>query len=154
MIHIKNSQRKITIEIDLLKKDLETILSALNYADFDISVLITTNKTIRTYNRDYRNKDKATDILSFPYHPELITGKRIKVREEEDKNLGDLIISAEYVVKDAEELKVPFPQRMKRLLVHGVCHLLNYDHIEDADWRRMRAKEAFLLKKIGYTYPL
>ncbi len=148
MIHIKNSQRKIAISADQLKTDLQIILNALNYADFDISVLITTNKTIREYNRDYRHKDKATDILSFPYHPELKAGKRIKVKEEEDKNLGDLIISAEYVTKDAKELNVTFETRIKKLLVHGVCHLLGYDHIIDADWRRMRAKEGFLLKKI------
>jgi len=148
MIHIKNSQRKIAINADQLKTDLQIILDALNYSDFDISVLITTNKTIREYNRDYRQKDKATDILSFPYHPELLAGKRIKVKHEEDKNLGDLIISAEYVTKDAKELNVTFEARMKKLLVHGVCHLLGYDHIIDADWRRMRAKEGFLLKKI------
>lgn len=148
MIHIKNSQRKIHIDADQIEKDLHTILEALNYKDFDISVLVTTNKTIRAYNRDFRHKDKATDILSFPYHPELLAGKRIKVKEEEDKNLGDLIISAEYVIKDAAELKVTFEARMKKLLVHGVCHLLGYDHIIDADWRRMRAKEGFLLAKL------
>jgi rRNA maturation RNase YbeY len=154
MIHIKNSQRKIAINIPEMTADLQSLLNALKYPDFDISVLITTNTTIRAYNRDYRDKDKATDILSFPYHPELIAGKRIKVKEPEDKNLGDLIISAEYVTKDAQELKVTFEQRMKRLLVHGVCHLLNYDHIDDADWRRMRAKEGFLLKKINYQSKL
>ncbi len=148
MIHIKNSQRKIAINADQLTADLQIILDALNYSDFDISVLITTNKTIREYNRDYRKKDKATDILSFPYHPALVAGKRIKVKHEEDKNLGDLIISAEYVTKAAQELNVTFEARMKTLLVHGVCHLLGYDHIIDSDWRSMRAKEAFLLKKI------
>ena len=146
MIHIKNNQRKITIDLNQMQNDLRIILKALKYADFDISVLITTNRTIRRYNSDFRHKDKATDILSFPYHPELSAGKRIKVREPEDKNLGDLIISAEYVLKDAAQLKVTFEKRIKRLLVHGVCHLLGYDHIIDADWRRMRAKEGFLLK--------
>lgn len=148
MIHIKNSQRKIAINADQVKTDLQIILNALNYSDFDISVLITTNKTIRAYNRDYRQKDKPTDILSFAYHAELQAGKRIQVMHEEDKNLGDLIISAEYVAKDAKDLNVTFEARMKKLLVHGVCHLLGYDHIVDADWRRMRAKEGFLLKKI------
>ncbi len=148
MIYIKNSQRKIKINADQLKTDLQIILDALKYSDFDISVLITTNKTIRAYNRDYRQKDTPTDILSFPYHPKLQAGKRIKVTEIEDKNLGDLIISAEYVSKDAEKLNVTFEARMKKLLVHGVCHLLGYDHIIDADWRRMRAKEGFLVKKL------
>ena len=71
MIHIKNNQRKITIDLNQMQNDLRIILKALKYADFDISVLITTNRTIRRYNSDFRHKDKATDILSFPYHPEL-----------------------------------------------------------------------------------
>ncbi|MBY0110220.1 MAG: rRNA maturation RNase YbeY [Candidatus Babeliaceae bacterium] len=148
MIYIKNSQRAIKINANQLKTDLQIILDALKYSNFDISVLITTNKTIRAYNRDYRQKDTPTDILSFPYHPELQAGKRIRVKEIEDRNLGDLVISAEYVSKEARELKVTFEARMKKLLVHGVCHLLGYDHIIDADWRRMRAKEGFLLKKL------
>lgn len=148
MIHIKNSQRKITINTAALEHDLKILLKVLKYPDFDISVLITTNKTIQKYNRDYRHKDKPTDILSFPYHPGLQPGKRIRVKREDDKNLGDLIISAEYVAHQAQEDNVPLPQRMKKLLVHGVCHLLGYDHEIDADWRRMRAKEGFLLKKL------
>lgn len=148
MISIKNRQRKIPINSDQLHKQVQLLLDALHYADFDIGILITTNKTIHTYNRVYRHKDKPTDILSFPYHPELLAGKRIRVRTFEDKNLGDLIISAEYVVKESEKYRVTFEERMRILLVHGICHLLGYDHIEDADYRRMRAKEAWLLKKL------
>ena len=148
MIHIKNNQRTIAITVGHLKADLQILLHALKYDDFDVSVLITTNTTIKKYNNDYRGQNKPTDILSFPYHPELQAGKRIKVHDSEDKNLGDLIISAEYVAKDCKELNVTFETRMKKLLVHGICHLLGYDHIIDADWRRMRAKEAWLLKKI------
>ncbi len=148
MISFKNTQRKIKINKNLLVQEAQEILDILNYPDFDLGIWITTNKTIREYNREYRHKDKPTDILSFPYHPTLEAGKRIKVSEEEDKNLGDLIISAEYVVEEAKKYNVTFEQRMRILLVHGVCHLLGYDHIIDADYRRMRAKEAFILKKL------
>lgn len=148
MILIKNQQRKIAIDLKKLKTDAQQILAALKYADFDLGILVTTNATIRKYNRDFRHKDKPTDILSFPAHPALQAGKRIKVRSDDDKNLGDLIISAEYVVKDADKLNVTLAERLEVLLVHGICHLLGYDHIEDADWRRMRAKEAILLKKL------
>jgi probable rRNA maturation factor len=148
MILIKNQQRKIAIDLKKLETDAQQILVALKYLDFDLGILITTNATIQKYNRDYRHKDKPTDILSFPAHPDLQAGKRIKVHSDDDKNLGDLIISAQYVVKAAHELQVPFEERLEVLLVHGICHLLGYDHITDADWRRMRAKEAFLLKKL------
>lgn len=146
MINLKNSQRKITIDTAWVTEQAQQILELVGYPDFDLGIWITNNKTIRHYNKEYRHKDKATDILSFPYHPELQAGKRIRVRSEEDKNLGDLIISAEYVVQEALKYQVTFNQRMRILLVHGVCHLLGYDHIIDADYRRMRAKEAYILK--------
>lgn len=148
MITIKNSQRKIKIDVKQFESDAATILDALGYPDFDLGILLTTNKTIHRYNKEYRHIDKPTDILSFPYHPELMAGQKIKVHSEDDKNLGDLIISLEYVVKAAQELGTTFEKRMQVLLVHGICHLLGYDHIQDEDYEVMRKKEAFLLRKI------
>ena len=148
MISITNRQKKIALDLQALQHDAQRILALLKYPDFDLGILITTNATIRNYNRDYRHKDKPTDILSFPAHPTLVAGKRIRVRTGEPRDVGDLIISAEYVVRAAEKLEVPFAAHMQALLVHGICHLLGYDHIEDHDWRRMRAKEAYLLKKL------
>lgn len=149
MILIKNSQRSITIDTAHLKKDAQIVLDALKYGDFDLGIWLTTNRTIHRYNRDYRHKNKPTDILSFPFYPELKAGERIVAASDEEKNLGDLIISLEYVQADAKKLGVTFEQRMKRLLVHGICHLLGYDHIEDADYKVMYKKEMALLKKLG-----
>lgn len=148
MITIINRQRKYSIDVQQMEHTVEKILKLLDYERFDIGILLTNNKTIRTYNRDYRKKDKPTDILSFSYHQYLTPGKRIKVKEEEDKNLGDLILSIEYIDKAARELNVSLEERLKVLLVHGICHLLGYDHETDADWRSMRAKEAFILKRL------
>jgi probable rRNA maturation factor len=149
MITIKNAQRKFEINIKKIEQDITKILNFLNYKDFDIGILLTNNKNIQKVNKKYRNKNKPTDILSFPYHTDLQAGKRIKVREEEDKNLGDLILSLEHIEKEAEKLKIPVEQHIQRLLVHGICHLLGYDHIKDKDWRKMRAKEGWLLKKLA-----
>lgn len=149
MININNRQRKIPVNIVKFKKDTENILRFLRYPDFSIGILFTTNKTIQFYNNTYRKIDKPTDILSFPYHPELKAGERIKIYHEEDKNLGDIIISPEYVEKAAQKLGRSFEKQLQILLVHGICHLLGYDHIEDHDYRRMRAKEAWLLKKLN-----
>ncbi len=146
MIQIKNTQRSIKIDAAQLKKDAQKFLTALDYEDFDLGIWITTNTTIQKYNRDYRHKDKPTDILSFPYHDTLKAGKRIKVKEPEDENLGDLIISAAYVKKDAERLGITFERRMRRLLVHGICHLLGYDHMKDSEYKVMLAKERELLE--------
>jgi len=149
MILIKNQQRKIKIDLDGLKKDTQVILDALGYSDYDISILLTTNKTIHHYNKTYRNKDKPTDILSFAYHTDLKAGQKIKPKSEEDKNLGDIIISPLYVLEDLERWNKTFEERMKILLVHGICHLLGYDHIEDKDYKVMHKKEIELLKLIN-----
>jgi len=148
MITIKNSQRKIKVDTKQLKTDAQTILDALDYYDYDLGIWLTTNNTIHEYNREYRHKDKPTDILSFPYHIELQAGKRITPECDEDKNIGDLIISPEYVLGDLERWEQTFEHRMKVLLVHGICHLLGYDHEIDADYTIMHKKETALLKKI------
>lgn len=148
MILIKNRQRKIICDEKKLKVDVQKILDTLNYSNFDLGIWLTTNKTIQKYNKKYRKKDKPTDILSFPYHPTAKVGEHIKVKTEDDKNLGDLIISLEYVKKDAQQLGTTFEKRMQRLLVHGICHLLGYDHIKDEDYKVMYKKELFLLKKL------
>ena len=146
MITIKNSQRTIKINISQLKADAQKILRALDYADFDLGIWITTNKTIRHYNKTYRKKDKATDILSFSYHSDIKPGQRIVAQTEEDKNLGDLIISAEYVVHHLKDSDVTLDERMRVLLVHGICHLLGYEHATDAQYEQMHKLETKLLK--------
>lgn len=148
MILIQNRQRKVAIDVPLLKRDVAYMLAALKYPDFDVNIIITTNVTIQKYNRMYRHKDKPTNVLSFPYHADLRPGQRIKVRTDDDKNLGDIIISAAYVAKEAVQENIAFHDRLRVLVVHSMCHLLGYDHIVDADWRRMRTKEAYLLKKL------
>lgn len=155
MIYLKITQRKVPIDRAALTKDLEKILQLIDYPDFAVGVWITNNATIREYNREYRKKDKATDILSFPAYPDLKAGERIVVDccDEDScgdgKELGDLMLSAEYIVEAAQELGVSFEERLRVLLVHGICHLLGYDHIEDADYKKMHQKETAILKKLA-----
>ena len=149
MIIIKNTQRTMTFNTTQFKKNAQHILRVLGYGNFDLSIWLTTNTTIRKYNKQYRNKDKATDILSFPYHNTLKAGDTIVAGTKDDKNMGDIIISLEYVQKDAPRWGHSFAQRMDVLLVHGICHLLGYNHIQDADYVLMKAKEKVLLKEIG-----
>lgn len=148
MITLKITQKKIPLNRAAILHDLQEILKILKYEQYDLGVWFTNDATIRTYNRDYRHKDKATDVLSFPFHPELKAGERITLTTPDDANLGDLIISAEYVARDAQKLGVPFEEHLRLIVVHGICHLLGYDHIIDADFRRMRAKEVMILKKL------
>ncbi len=149
MILIKNRQKKIPIDIDDLKTVTQKMLDSLGYHDFDIGILLTRNTTIREYNRTYRNKNEPTDILSFPYHPELKPGEKITVINPEDKNLGDIIISVEYARKKAAFWKQTFEEHLHALIAHGIAHLLNYDHQTDAEFEKMQAIEKQLLKSIS-----
>lgn len=151
MITIRNTQRTLKISSPQLRKTAQRMLKALGYADFDLGIWLTTNKTIRHYNKAFRHKDKPTDILSFPYHEHIKPGEKIRVLNPEDKNLGDLIISLEYVQKDAAvRWERFFDDHMTVLLAHGIAHLLNYDHINDDDFAVMQKVERKLLKAVGF----
>lgn len=148
MITIKNKTRKIPLDQKWLENQAKQVLDILGYSDFDLGILLTTNATIRTFNKQYRGKDIPTDILSFAFHPGLKAGKRIKIRSNDEKNLGDLIISLEYIYKDPKKMGFTFTRRMQILLVHGICHLLGYDHEKDEDYRVMQAQERDILKQL------
>ncbi|MGZ6250576.1 MAG: rRNA maturation RNase YbeY [Candidatus Chromulinivorax sp.] len=148
MITIQTKLKKINFDIQTYQKHAQQALDALGYADFDLGIMLTTNATIKKYNAQYRGKDKATDVLSFPYH-HIPAGTKIKAKTEEDKNLGDMIISLEYVQSAAKKLNTTFEKRMNRMLVHSICHLLGYDHIQDEDFKKMIRKEKELAQKIN-----
>jgi len=149
MINIKNNYLKIPINAEAFKKDAHRIINLLDYSDFDLGILLTDNKTIQRFNREYRDKDEPTDILSFPYHPKLKVGERINAQSREDKNLGDLIISLEYVKNDAAKEQKSINEHLRKLLCHGICHLLGYDHDTDETHKVMQEKECWLLEHCG-----
>lgn len=151
MIIVKNRQRTFPINTAKLEKIIKVMITELGYPDFDVYVLLTTDATIRKYNRDFRNKDKPTDILSFPFHPEHKPGSKLKVQDDEEKNLGDIIISMAYVARKAPEWDRSVDDHLVVLLAHGLAHLLNYDHISDEDYKVMQRVENKLLKKIVLT---
>lgn len=145
MITIINKQRKIPINKTAIETIAQEIISFLGYADFDLGILFVNNATMRTYNNEFRSKDKVTDILSFPFYPDLKAGERIHTENDEEKNLGDLIIAPEYVTHDAKQYEQTLDERMHVLLVHGICHLLGHDHITDADYEIMHKQEERIL---------
>lgn len=136
MIYIKNTQRGVLVNIEQLRADVECLLQYLGFADYDLSVWVTTDQTIRRFNKQFRNKDTATDILSFG---------GLAFVDQDDPNLGDLVISAPFVVRMLPELGCSFDARMRVLLVHGITHLLGYDHETEEEWREMQQKEKELL---------
>lgn len=152
MITLRNTQHSISVDKTSLVRTAQAMLKSLGYGDFDMGIWLTTNTTIRRYNATYRSKDKATDILSFPYHESLKPGQKIVVKDPEDKNIGDIIISLEYVRKDApKRWNRYFDDHMTVLLAHGIAHLLNYDHETDEEFATMQKVEKKLLKAVNFT---
>ena len=142
MIYLKNSQRSVPVNTDALQRDAERLLSYLKLSAYDLSIWITTDQTIRRFNKQFRGKDKATDILSFG-------GLEYANSDElfdDGLSLGDLIIAASFVARMLPELDCTLDERMRVLLVHGVVHLLGYDHETDAEWADMQLKEQELLR--------
>ena len=119
--------------------------------DVEISVLLVDNETIRTLNRDYRDKDAATDVLSFPMEEELpdeIAPQIIGGPTE--RMLGDLVISVERAVEQAAEYGHAVERELAFLTVHGLLHLLGYDHEQGpAAEAEMQAEEKRILSILG-----
>ncbi len=125
-----------------------------------VSIRLCDDDAIHEINREYREVDRATDVLSFPtvnYPAGLTAGQADKyLRRELDDELnacmlGDLILSVPHVLAQAEEYGHSPERECAYLLVHGLCHLMGYDHIEEDDKRRMRSMEEKILTAIGQT---
>lgn len=149
MINIQNQQNDLKIDQAKLHADTTKILAALNYADFDLTILLVSEPVMQKFNRDYRKKDQPTDILSFPFYPLLKAGERILPQNEDDQNLGDLILCPLYILKDLPRWEKSFEERLQILLIHGICHLLGYDHVLDEDYAIMKKQEDWLITKIN-----
>ncbi len=152
MITIKNKQRRYPTDSARLHKVVKKLLAAVDYPDFDIGILFVSQKAMRMYNNEYRSKDRATDVLSFPFYPHLKPRLRIKAQTADEKNLGDIIICPEYVWhqladscdwddKSDKEKRALLNERIIVLVIHGLCHLLGYEHETAAQYKSMRQKE-------------
>ena len=148
--------------LSLPLKTKETVQSVLRRTadllelgpDVEISVLLVDNETIRTLNRDYRDKDAATDVLSFPMEEELPdeTAPQI-IGGPTERMLGDLVISVERAVEQAAEYGHAVERELAFLTVHGLLHLLGYDHVEPDDGDLMEATEVAILARLGLSDP-
>ena len=115
-----------------------------------VAIRLCGDEEIHQINREYRGVDRATDVLSFPTvnYPEGVTAGQVDklLRREWDDELdavmlGDLIISVPHVIAQAKEYGHSVEREAAYLTVHGLCHLMGYDHMEDEEKRRMRAME-------------
>lgn len=125
-----------------------------------VTVCLCDDDTIAEINRQYRNIDRSTDVLSFPsvnYPAGKTAGdSETLLKQEYDDQydaafLGDLFISVPHLIAQAREYGHTVKREAVYLLVHGICHLMGYDHIEDSDKERMRAMEEKILSAASVT---
>ena len=114
----------------------------------EVSITFTDNKHIHEINREYRKVDRPTDVISFALNegdePLIEGGAPINV-------LGDIIISVEKAVEQAKDYGHSVEREVAFLTVHGMLHLLGYDHMEEEDRKEMRQEEDFVMEKLGIS---
>ncbi len=117
--------------------------------DFEISLVYTNDENIRKINKEYRNIDSATDVLSFPQFEFEEAGKLEIADGEKTVLLGDIVISTMHAVNQAAEYGHSAEREIGYLACHSILHLLGYDHITDEDKKIMRTTEEKIMERIG-----
>lgn len=154
-LHLKDARWKSALR-PYCKSVRETLAAALEDTPFakvaapwQVAVVLADDAFIKTLNHDYRSKDKATNVLSFPAG-EGTAAARNRAHEHE---LGDIILAFETITREANEQQKPFRHHARHLLVHGLLHLLGHDHMDEKEAAKMEALEVKILKKQGIANP-
>ena len=127
--------RTEVIDIEELKSFLIEVLEEEG-CELDVNCIFTTDIALQKLNKDFRNIDKTTDVLSFPW-------------EDDEELLGEIYVSIPQVLRQAPDFAATPKQEIQRVCLHGALHLLGYDHIEENDRKVMEPKEeSYLQRKI------
>ncbi len=141
--------------INLIKKVISRCFKEekLDGLNIYISITLTTKEQIKKLNKQYRNIDKETDVLSFPMFEKNEIDKIIKDRQKQPilEVLGDIVISTQQVSEQAIEYGHSFERELSYMIVHGFYHLMGYDHIKEDDKNVMRPKEEKILQELKIT---
>lgn len=145
------------LEEELLLSFVNRCLELINPSfELLLTITVTDNEAIKSVNREQRNIDKPTDVLSFPMlfykEPEVLENPLSQWDYDPETNkvvLGDILISHEKVREQAEEYGHTFQKELCYLTLHGILHLFGYDHMEEEDKKVMRQKEKDILAKIA-----
>ena len=105
-----------------------------------LTLVLSNNRGIKKLNKNFRNKNKSTDILSFPF------SKNIKLNKE--TYLGDIIISYNFMDKPKSQKLKNFKDKVIKTFIHGFLHLLSFDHIKNRDYKKMLKEEERIYKSV------
>ena len=151
---MKNNQTEVKVPVGirlLIRRCCQAVLTTENFEkDAEVSVSFVSNEEIKNLNKIYRDKDSVTDVLSFPLTSE--DGTQEFNPETGAVQLGDVVISLETAVKQAQNYGHSLEREVGFLTVHSMLHLLGYDHETSLlDQRIMREKEESVLEKLGIS---
>lgn len=134
-LHIENDQSAVELNLPLIEDICKSILLAIHKEDGEVGILFINNEEIRILNKEFRDIDKATDVLSFSQ----IEGDFPEINPN---LLGDIVISAERAKEQAEERGVKVIDEIAFLIIHSMLHLLGYEHLGSAEEKEtMKKKE-------------
>ena len=105
-----------------------------------LTLLLSNNKNIKVLNKNFRNKNKPTDILSFPLN------KKNKISNR--TYLGDIIISYNFINKPRDQKLILFKEKLTKTFIHGFLHLLSYDHVKNKDYKKMLREEELIYQSV------
>ena len=149
---ISNNQKAVKIPTGvrmLVRRCCHAVLVQENFeGSAEISVTFVDDEQIKELNKKHRDIDKSTDVLSFPLGE---NGKYDVNPETGAKILGDIVISMETAVRQAEEYGHPLQREVAFLTVHSMLHLLGYDHETEEEKREMREQEEAIMQRMGLS---
>jgi len=121
-----------------IKKTFKNVLETSNPC-YELSILLTSGKEIKKLNNKYRRINKMTNVLAFPMNNKPLKNGDI---------LGDIAISLEAIILEAKKYKISRRKYLSKMVIHGLLHLLGYDHIKDKDFHIMNKIEEEVFRKI------
>jgi probable rRNA maturation factor len=150
-IYLRNTTRKHHLSLRKIEKTVKALLLAVGEPQATLSISFVGDAAIRRLNKEHRGKNRPTDVLSFPLYNPLEVRRKNNV--EGERLLGDIIVSVDTAVRQAAEYGATLTHEIERLLIHGLLHLMGYDHEKPGERRRMEAEERRLAAVIGMRWP-
>ena len=139
-IEVVNRQRLCPIARDRIARIAQATLDETGHAGASLAIAFVRDRVIRGLNKTYRGKDYATDVLSFPADDEQ-TDRATGAFDEAADYIGDIVISTDTALRQAEDANHPFDREVSELVLHGTLHLCGYDHeTDDGEMNRLELK--------------
>ena len=134
--------KKLRKKVEFFSKICEALPKEYKFVNKKVSLtlLLSNNKNIKKLNKDFRNKNKPTDILSFPFN------KKLKITNQ--TYIGDIIISYNFINKPKSQKIELFKKKLIKIFIHGFLHLLGFNHIKNSDYKKMIKEEERIYQSV------